>query len=268
LRFALDLLVREAVSLGRTPLVFKPRFDPRHNLGRDLDVEWDRYIDLQRVHLMDGAHGCEVCVAAVRPQGIADLDRLSTAWFERDHVVTDAENRSYELIVRRNKTGLSVDRVHGGPAGLPGYGVRFEPSAKVLDRVEKVRGRLGGYAAMHVRRDDMLEMKDLYPNLDRDTRPERILETLSQYLPQGARVYIMTNERDQRFFEPLRASFEVFQYFDFPELRELIDSDQPDNFLLFEIEKLLFERASTKIHTFTHPEGGRRISLTTDKGWA
>ena len=36
----------------------------------------------------------------------------------------------------------------------------------------------------------------------------------------------------------------------------------------FEIEKLLFERASTKIHTFTHPEGGRRISLTTDKGWA
>lgn len=268
LRFALELLVREAVSLGRTPIAFKPRFDPRHNLGHDLDVTWDRYIDLERIELRDGASGTSTWVRAVQAHDIPQAAGLSAARFERGHVVQQTENERFDLIVRHNRTGLHVDGVHDGAAGLPGCTVRFQPAKAVRDLAARVQARLGTFCAMHVRRDDMLEHKDQYPNLDRDTQPDRIRETLQRHLHSGSRVYIMTNERNKQFFEPLRESFEVVQYFDFPELRELIECSTPDNFLLFEVEKLLFEHAATQVYTFTHPEGGKRISLSSDLGWA
>lgn len=268
LRYALELLIREALAHGRTPVVFKPWFDPRHNLGKNLDVNWDRYLELARVAIHHRPSGAVSEVRALMPFEIAGFDRLSTLWIERDHVITERENRTFDLIVRHNKTGLDIPGIHDGPMGLPDHFIRFRPSASVLQASAAVRAKLGKYCAMHVRRDDMLEMTDQYPNLARDTQPERILETLTRSLPLGFRVYIMTNERDQHYFEPLRQRFEIFQYFDFPELKQLIDCEQPDNFLLFEIEKQLFEQADVRVHTFTHPEGSERIALTTDKGWA
>ena len=267
LRYALELLILEAVALGRTPVAFKPWFDPRHNLGHDLDVTWAKYVDLSRVEIFNGEAVAAV-VHVLQPGEVPGLDRLSAAWFDRDHLVTDEESRSLDLIVRRNRTGLHIGCVHGVGFDMPGYKLRFAPSALVSEKFRIVKERLGEFTAMHVRRDDMLEMTDLYPNLGRDTQPDRIRQTLRERVPQHSRVYIMTNERDRRFFDPLRADFEIFQYFDFPELDEVIESGTPDNFLLFEIEKLLFEAASTKVHTFTHPEGGQRIALTSDKGWA
>lgn len=268
LRFALELLVREAVALGRTPVAFRPRFDPRHNLGHDLLVDWDRYIDLERIELVDKASGSVTEVKMLKRNEIGSIERLSGLWFERGHMVTAAENSGYDLLVRHNMTGLHVPTVHDGPAALAAYAVRFRPSRRVLDLVEQIVHQLGEYCAVHVRRDDMLEMKDLYPNLDRDTQPDRIAQTLGRVLQPGAAVYIMTNERNKAFFTPLKTQFRVFQYFDFPALRHLVETAEPDNFLLFEVEKQLFERADRKVHTFTHPEGRDRVALTSDKGWA
>ncbi len=268
LKYSLDLLIRESVSLGRTPIVFKPRFDPRHNLGKDVDAEWSKYIDLERIEITNAAQGTGIRTKALQRSDAGLFDSRSAAWFERDHVITQRENSTFDIIVRHNKTGLLIDAIHGGSSGLPGHVVRFTPSRQIVELALLVKQGLGEYCAMHVRRDDMLEMKDLYPNLERDTQPDRILETLLRTVPRRSRIYIMTNERDRSFFEPLRSEFDVHQYFDFPALRDLIECEQPDNFMLFEIEKVLFEQASTKIHTFTHPEGGRRISLTSDKGWA
>lgn len=267
LRHALELLVREAVSLGRTPVAFKPLFDPRHNLGHDLDVGWDTYIDLDHVEILNEA-GVATGVRVAQLHEVPQCERLSALWVDREHVISAAENCAVDIIFRQNRSGLHVEGLHDGGFGLPGHWVRFAPAASVRDRCRVVRDALGDYCAMHIRRDDILEMNDLYPNVDRDTQPERILATLRQHLVPHAKVYIMTNERDGAFFDPLRSEFRVFQYFDFPVLRELIESDRPDNFLLFEIEKLLFEGASTKVHTFSHPEGGARIALSLDKGWA
>ncbi len=267
LRFALELLVREALALGRTPVAFKPRLDPAHNLGHALDVEWDRYLDLAAVTLrFDGLP--PLTVRVWQRHEVPGFDRLSALWVDRDHAITLAENETAEIIFRHNRSGLHVDGLHDAAFALPPCRVRLPPAAAVLERCRSVMGELGQYCAMHVRRGDVLAMKDQYPNVDRDTRPDRILATLRRHLAPQAKVYVMTNERERDFFAPLRAEFQVFQYVDFPPLRELIDSASPDNFLLFEIEKLLFEGASTRVHTFTHPEGGERIALTSDRGWA
>jgi hypothetical protein len=268
LRFALELLVREALSLGRVPVAFRPRFDPRHNAGRDLVTDWDRYIDMRRVEVTDRRTQGVTEVAVLTRAQIEPLDPLSALWVERPHPVVLGENRGYDLLARHNRTGLDVQGIHDGPAGLPHHAVKFRPSETVTRLAQAVRQQLGHYCAVHVRRDDMLEMKDEYPNLDRDTRPDRIGQTLGAHLQDGAIVYIMTNERDRSFFLPLKKRFRVLQHFDFPPLRELVDGDRPDNFLLFEVEKQLFEHAAVKVHTFTHPEGGARIALCSDRGWA
>jgi hypothetical protein len=57
------------------------------------------------------------------------------------------------------------------------------------------------------------------------------------------------------------------RYHDFPQLRQLVEGEHPDNYLLYEIEQRLFDDARTRIFTFAHPTGKSRISLTTDVGW-
>lgn len=268
LRFALELLVREAVSMGRTPVAFKPRFDPRHNLGHDLDADWDRYIDLNHVELVERATGAVMAIRMLRRADLGPVEPLAALWVEREHAFTERECRDHDLVVRHNKTGLHIPAVHDGVAGLPQYVVRFRPSDQIHRLAQAVQRQLGHYCGVHVRRDDMLEMKDVYPNLDRDTQPGRMGDTLAKVVDEGSTVYILTNERNKTFFAPLKSRFRILQYFDFPELAALVDGPRPDNFLLFEVEKLLFEQSHVKVHTFSHPDGGQRIALCSDKGWA
>jgi len=268
LREALNWLVRESISLNRTPLVFTPHFDSRHNFDIEVQANWDKYINLNNIQIINKPTGNAISIQAVMEKDIAGFDDLSVLWIERDHIISDKENSEFDLIIRHNRTGLEISSIHNGIRGLPEYSVTFLPSAFVLDTYNQVCNKTENYCAIHVRRGDMLSMVETYPNLKHDTHPDQIIATISKVLPRKSNVYILTNERDRNYFNPLKKDYIVFQYFDFPELRELLECEKPDNFLLFEIEKLIFENANTKIYTFTHPEGGTRISLSKDLGWA
>lgn len=261
-------MVRESISLNRTPIVFKPQFDSCHNFDIDVDSTWDKYLDLNYINIIHASTGKNFSIKAISDNDIYNYDDLSILWIERDHVVTDKENEYFDLIIRHNRTGLEIDGIHNGVRGITDYTVKFLPSKLVLDIYTQVSNKIENYCAIHVRSGDMLKMVDLYPNLDDDTQPEKIRSTLLGFLPKHSKIYILTNEQDKNYFNPLKTDFEVLQYFDFPELKDIVENEQPDNFLLFEIEKLLFENANTKIYTFTHPEGGIRKSLSRDLGWA
>jgi len=261
LKSALGLLIKEAVLLNRTPVVFTPRFLNLHNFGRDVAAGWDKYLDLTRVAIVKD--GISWDIEALRSAAIGSLDELAVLEVRGRHLITAAENETYDLIVKDNASGLGNDSVldHSDFD----FEVTFRPSNAIRRQAEDIRARLGDYHAMHVRRGDKLT-EARYPNLDRDTRPEAIRATLARVLPSGSTIYILTDERTPHFFDILKADYRVFQYFDFPELRRLVDGDHPDNFYLYEIEQLIFEAATTKIYTFAHPSGGR-ISLTQDIGW-
>ena len=77
----------------------------------------------------------------------------------------------------------------------------------------------------------------------------------------------MTDEKAPNYFDVLKKDYQVVQYVDFPELKALVEGEYPDNFLLYEVEQLIFARAKTRIHTFPHPKGRPRISLIRDIGW-
>ena len=170
----------------------------------------------------------------------------------------------YDLIIKTNPSGLGHDNVFAHEDF--DYDVEFHASPAIVRQAEAIRARLGDYHSMHVRRGDKLTEAQ-YPNLGSDTRPESIRATLSRHLPKGLTIYILTDERTPGYFDVLKNDYRVFQYFDLPELKQLVEGERPDNFFLYEIEQLIFERAGIKIHTFAHPDGVPRLSLTQDVGW-
>ncbi|MBS3955278.1 MAG: hypothetical protein KGZ88_20195 [Methylomicrobium sp.] len=261
LREALNWLIRESIYLNRTPLVFTPQFDSIHNYDIEISTTWSKYIDLKNIKIND------INIQAVENDEVTNLEDLSILWIERNHIITDNENEEFDLIIRHNKTGLKIDNLHDF-LGITEQKVQLPPSKRVLETYTQVRNQLKNYTAMHVRRGDMLSMTDKFPHLDEDTKPDKIKEKISQIIPKGSNIYILTNERNPDFFNPLKNDYEILQYYNFPELQKIVACKEPDNFLLFEIEKLIFESANTKIYTFTHPEGGVRISLCKDLGWA
>ncbi len=268
LRDALRWLIRESLCLRRTPVVFDPRMDPVHNLGYSLETSWDRYIDLDDIQVRLAPDQPLVRLRALRMADIAPIESRSALRIPPDYFVKTRENQRFELIERHNPSGLVIAGVHGQSAGLAEMSVEFVPAPFVREHETRMRSVLGEYHAMHVRRGDMLSMRSQFPHLAEDTRPERILHTLSGVLPYGSRIYILTDERDRNYFDLLRERYEIVQYFDFPQLRCLIECERPDNFLLFEIEKRLFDGARTRIHTFAHPNGAPRIHLCRDRHWS
>jgi hypothetical protein len=63
---------------------------------------------------------------------------------------------------------------------------------------------------MHVRRGDKLLETDKYPHLAAETSAESILATLTPHIPQGALLYIATNEPDTAaYFAPLEPRYRV-----------------------------------------------------------
>jgi hypothetical protein len=193
------------------------------------------------------------------------MDDLAVLEVKAKHLVTATENAAYQLIVKNNPSGLGLDGVYAHDDF--DFDVELCPSRLVLDHADRVSRLLGEYHSMHVRRGDKLTDKERCPNLEQDTRPERIYETVSRVLPKGSRVYVLTDENAPNYFDVLKKDYQVVQYFDFQELKELVEGEHPDNFLLYEVEQLIFARAKTRIHTFAHPKGKPRISLTSDIGW-
>jgi hypothetical protein len=263
MKSALTLLIKESLSLNRTPVVFTPRLLSAHNFGKEVNASWDKYINLDKIAVTK--NGTTHYVSALNKDVIGDLDAFAVLEVKGKHLITPTENAAYQLIVRNNPGGLGFDGAYGHDDF--DFDVDLCPSGVVLDHADRLSRQLGEYHSMHVRRGDKLTEKERYPNLEQDTRPERICETVSRLLPKGARIYILTDERTPKYFDVLKKDYQIFQYFDFPELRALVEDEYPDNFLLYEIEQLIFARARTRIHTFAHPKGEHRISLTRDVGW-
>jgi hypothetical protein len=263
MKSALVLLIKESLALKRTPVVFRPQLLSSHNFGKHVDASWDKYVDLDNIAIT--RNGATHQVKAVKADVLGDLNAFAVLEVQGKHFVTTTENAAYQLIVKNNSSGLGLDGAFDHDDF--DFDVELFPSRVVLDHADRLTNLLGEYHSIHVRRGDKLNDKERHPNLEQDTRPEKIYEKVSQVLPRGSTVYILTDERTPNYFDVLKKDYQVFQYADFPELKALVEGDNPDNFLLYEVEQLIFARAKKKIHTFAHPKGKPRISLTRDLGW-
>lgn len=80
--------------------------------------------------------------------------------------------------------------------------VRFRTA--IVSAAERIAAALGNYCALHVRRNDFLRQ---YP--EQNIPVHRILGSLRKRVPAGKRLYIATDETDERFFADLRDDYET-----------------------------------------------------------
>ena len=110
----------------------------------------------------------------------------------------------------------------------------------------------GDYCVLHIRRGDRLLVSDEL--LDRATQPGAIMDKVKDIFPEGSVLYIMADEWDRTFFDPLQARYRIRRYFNFPELAELVHGKTPNNHLLYAVEKQIASQSSKECRTFVDPE--------------
>lgn len=258
----LGTLFSEAASLGRVAVVAPPNLAPVHNFGRFVGNSWETYVDLLNSRVSVGGR----CISPAWQRA----DDFDFGRFARRHVlklkqgerINDAQNAAYPLIVRDFR--LRIGRFWADMVDVPDLSqieVHFVAARNVQNLAAAVASRLESFCAVHVRRGDRLK---LHPTLADATRPERILVKLRTLVPTGDNLYISTDEWRQDYFEPLRAEYQVYQYFDFD---GLVTAREADNYLLYAIEKEIFDRAHTRVFTFRRSDGLNEHYLCEEEGW-
>ena len=242
----LDVLLREARAAGRRALLPALDLDRMHNFGKWYDWQWDWYFNLGASRLIDPA-------GDARPLPIARDPPPAGA---RTLIVGPGESipalaRGYPRLVRRYATS-AIDP----PPGLPAVHelrldlVHSKPIRDLARETVAEIARLDGgrFVALHVRRGDRLWQ---YPQAL--TAPEHLGDCLRARIPDRSVVFVMSDERDPGFWEPLRRRYRLVRYADIPRLAALVSGvgdRRPDNYLLYEVENAIAASAWMRISTF------------------
>ena len=247
----LECVLREAHAFGRLALVPALRLNRRHNFGAPADERWGTYFDLDASRLVDGAGEHRLPLVRRLPPGLdavtLEPGRRMPAW---------AEN--WGLVVRRLRVAYFVREVPLD--GLPVARLRLCPSARVRGLAAPVTAALraaagGGFAAVHVRRSDRAR----WP-VGRLASPERVRRRLGAHgVADGSVVFCLSDERDPGFWSALAAHYRIVRYTAFQALASLVPPQAgaaPNNYLLYEVEKVVMREASVRLETFPDPGPG------------
>lgn len=176
------------------------------------------------------------------------------------------------LLINRSASPLSwfmecKDRTNHSSVILPYSFLPMSAAPKLRDAANKIKGSLGDYDAIHVRRGDKIRTRkdrfgvprSLHPHLDRDTHPQFIQRRIERWIPPGRILFIASNERKSGFFSPLSARYKVAYSSNYS---SILDPIIENNYQLFMVERLILAGATTFVKTFKEEEDD--LSLTDD----
>ena len=241
----LQWLMREAFALGRLALLPPLDLDAWHNFGVERPWCWDTYFDLGASRLVDADGKTQHPLPIVRelPPGLRAVGVHATSR-------ADGPLRRHELLIRHMSDNVYANDLGGGR--LPAYGFRMRPSRRVLSLAKPVLAALRarapvGFAAVHVRRGDRLGLSCV----ERATRPEAVCRRLARLgVARGATVFVLSDERAPAWWTALESRYAVVRSAAFPALARLAAPDgEPDNYLLYEVEKEVMRNADTRVET-------------------
>lgn len=182
------------------------------------------------------------------------------------------ENKVYSnlLLINRTASPLSwfmecKDRNNHSAIMLPYSFLPMMAARKLRDAADQIKGLLGEYDAIHVRRGDKIKTRkdrfgvyrSLHPHLDRDTRPEFILLRIAKWIPPGRTLFIASNERTPGFFSPLSVRYKLAYSSNYS---SILDPVVKNNYQLFMIERLILMGAKTFVRTFKEDERDRSLT--------
>ena len=261
----LECLLREAHAAGRLAVLPPLRLDARHNFGVQDDREWDCYFDVEGSRLVDAA-GTEHPLPVVRRLPPVGSPTFTLGPGQR----TPAAARGHVLVVRRiahHVFARDVPEEDVAPLRL-----RMRCSERVRELARPVVADLlahggSGFVGVHARRGDRVGQ---YPS--RLTEPPAILSYLrGRGVPDGSVVFLMSDEREPAFWEPLHRHYDLVRYTRYPELAALVTHGgdrRPDNYLLYAVEREIMSHAGVRIETRPTPNADVHGSLVDEATWS
>ena len=266
----LQTVIKEALGLGRLLVLGSgPRLDTSHNLGvKPTLSRWEDYLSLPdtRFALFDKQNqglcsgvlaDCVVAIRAV-PAGYGGAPK------RYDDIADISANDPTAVVVR--DYGNETQHVNARFAvRWLGFTLRIRPevprpiSEAAAAALFWLRGQGdgNGVVGLHVRRGDKVigGGSSVVAGLAESTSVQSILRLLEVVAPEaGTVIYIMTNEWNPGFFEPLQEHYRLFLAKDVPMFRRLLAgcpnlppgvehnaSDQCETIALYSIEETLLE---------------------------
>ncbi|XP_058073799.1 uncharacterized protein LOC131222661 [Magnolia sinica] len=139
-------------------------------------------------------------------------------------------------------------------------------SKRLMNIVSEISGRMDwDFDAVHVVRGEKAQNKELWPNLDRDTSPDALLEKLKLMIKPWRNLYIATNEPFYYYFDKLRSNFKVHLLDDYQELwgnksewyneTRILNDGRPvdfDGYMRVAVDTEVLYRAKTRVETFNN----------------
>ncbi|KNA05976.1 hypothetical protein SOVF_185340 [Spinacia oleracea] len=192
------------------------------------------------------------------------------------------ENPQYSnrLLINRTASPLAwfvecKDRLNHSAVMLPYTFLPSMAAKKFRDAADKVKAMLGDYDAIHVRRGDILKtrkdrfgvLRSRHPHVERDTRPECILQRIAKWISPGRTLFIASNEGKPGFFSPLGVRYKTAYSSNYS---WIVDPVIENNYQLFMIERLILMGAKTVIQTFKSEDTDLSLSDDPKKntgGW-
>ncbi len=283
----LNLIFREAQYLNRIPVIGTFTISSTHNLGDSrINLRFEDYLDLSNsilVQFEQGGHKSstlnqgwikeeEFDLASYAPDKVYSL--------AADEIVSEELNQRYDVLVRRDP---AFDYVSTCEKYQHDYYIDFPYSEKVNRTVDETLNVLGVsrkvamasqhyflnrtnheisglqhedisldkvyYACMHVRAS--IRDRDYgQPIFPFSASKKQIQSVLKHSISKGSRLYIMSDIHRTEFSDFLRSDYQVYRYYDFPNLRKLVsgeDGSQIDNVMLYLVEKNIMKYATVKI---------------------
>ncbi|KAM5582284.1 hypothetical protein ABKV19_002607 [Rosa sericea] len=137
-------------------------------------------------------------------------------------------------------------------------------SKRLMNIVSEISGRMDwDFDAVHVVRGEKAKNTQLWPHLDYDTSPDRLLEKVKGMVQPWRNLYIATNEPFYNYFDKLRSQYKVHLLDDYKELwsntsewyneTTTLNNGNPvefDGYMRVEVDTEVLYRAKTRVETF------------------
>ena len=273
--------IKEAIHLKRILIIDQCTMHERHNLGHKLSLDIERYINLNKtqIYKIDNNGSIKPLNNPLRFMQARDFDYNK---YPEELVlrvlgytpISETQNNQYQVIVRTTHSYAYYRLVYPDVLIIALY-----PSDKVVYLTDIVLRAMGTslsdteklaavhrdidfsanrdiwqnavldnplyYACMHIRGNDTSKSADYRQAFSR----YHIKDLMKKKIPKGMRIYVMTDIRKLGYLSFLEKDYIVYQYYDFPELKNLISGDKSsvDNAMLYSVEKNIMQHAYVKL---------------------
>ncbi|CAN4094249.1 unnamed protein product [Withania somnifera] len=137
-------------------------------------------------------------------------------------------------------------------------------SRRLMDIVSAIASRLNwDYDSVHVVRGEKARNREMWPHLAQDTSPDAILSSLQDKIDDGRNLYIVTNEPETSFFNPLKDKYSTHFLSDYKDLWDensewysettKLHNGSPfefDGYMRVSVDTEVFLRGKKQIETF------------------